>query len=219
MDRYERENQFWDDVFGKDPLRFPKGKESGNEAFDRGLAWLTEGAETVLDFGCGSGTVLFLCFRHGTRRHIGIDLSSQAIEKAREKSRLAPGGEYTFLCGGTELLPQVDAASADAAVLSNILDNLYPEDALFVLDEVKRILKPGGRLLIKLNPFLTQEQIREYGLRQLDEDLFDDGLILWNKPTEVWDTLLSSRFALYQYEEIWYEEQQQSNRLYRVIKQ
>ena len=87
------------------------------------------------------------------------------------------------------------------------------------MDEVKRILKPGGRLLIKLNPFLTQEQIREYGLRQLDEDLFDDGLILWNKPTEVWDTLLSSRFALYQYEEIWYEEHQQSNRLYRVIKQ
>ena len=68
--------------------------------------------------------------------------------------------------------------------MSNILDNLYPEDAETVLNEVNRLLRPGGKLMVKLNPFLAEEQITEWGIRKIREDLLDDGLILWNRSTE-----------------------------------
>ncbi|MFL0253320.1 hypothetical protein ACJDT4_23210 [Clostridium neuense] len=47
-------------------------------------------------------------------------------------------------------------------VLSNIIDNLYPYDAEILMNEVERILKAKGKALVKLNPYITKEQIMEY---------------------------------------------------------
>lgn len=95
--------------------------------------------------------------------------------------------------------------TVDAAILSNIIDNLYPDDAVQVLDEIWRILKKNGKLLVKLNPFITTEQIEEYGLKRISGNLFDDGMFLWNNTKEEWDDILASGYSIISYEEIYYE--------------
>lgn len=85
MGKYDKSIALWDDIFSQEAPIFPKYRTSGNAAFDRGLQWLTEDAETVLDFGCGNGILLFLCSLYGTSAHTGIDLSPAAIRSATEE--------------------------------------------------------------------------------------------------------------------------------------
>ena len=72
---------FWNKVFAREVPVFPKAAKTGIEEFDAGIAWLADGSESVVDFGCGNGTLLFICRNLGTKAHIGIDLSEQAIKK------------------------------------------------------------------------------------------------------------------------------------------
>ena len=218
MNKYDKCIELWDDIFSKQESVLPKKKESGNVEFDKGLAWLTDNTLSVLDFGCGNGTVLFLCNNYGTHTHIGIDLSSQAIKSAIEKSKMVENGDFQFLCGGIEALKRIQDESMDSAILSNIIDNLYPDDAISVLEEIKRILKKNGKLLVKLNPFISDEQIEEYGIKTISGNLLDDGMILWNNTNEEWEDILGARYSISKYVEIYYEEYEQINRMYLLTK-
>ena len=218
MSKYDHCIEAWDDIFSKEESVLPKKKETGNVEFDKGLAWLTDNTSSVLDFGCGNGTALFLCSMYGTKTHIGIDLSAQAIKSATEKSKMAGYGDFQFSYGGIEALKRIQDESMDSAILSNIIDNLYPDDAIYVLEEIKRILKKNGKLLVKLNPFITKEQIEEYGIKTISGNLLDDGMILWNNTNEEWEDILGARYSISSYAEIYYEKYEQINRMYLLVK-
>lgn len=103
--------------------------------------------ETVLDLGCGAGVDLFIAAKRVGRdgKAIGVDMTPQMVSRARENA--ARGGfENVDVRGGRlESLP-VDDASVDA-VTSNCVINLVPDKSR-VFEEVSRVLKPGGRLVI-----------------------------------------------------------------------
>ncbi|MGM9523574.1 MAG: methyltransferase domain-containing protein [Faecousia sp.] len=218
MGKYDSSIDQWDNIFSAETPAFPRARLSGNTAFDKGLEWLTENTTSVLDFGCGNGIVLFLCALHGTATHIGIDLSAQAIRNAEAAARVAPCGEFHFECGSLEVLRRMESSSVDAVILSNIMDNLYPEDAAAVLTEVKRILRTNGKLLLKLNPYITAAQIESWGIRVIEGNLLDDGMLLWNQTTPEWDAFLGARFHIERFENIYYEEHAQYNRMYLLRK-
>lgn len=106
-----------------------------NEALD----WLCDETFSILDFDCGNGTLLFLCALRGTKRHVGIDLSAAGIRAAKQSA-----GRYFFLHTGIEYLHKIEDAFFDAVILSNILDNLAPENAQTLIGESYCVLKPDG---------------------------------------------------------------------------
>lgn len=209
---------FWNEVFAREVPVFPKAAKTGIEEFDAGIAWLADGSESVLDFGCGNGTLLFICRNLGTKTHIGIDLSEQAIKSAVERSRAVQNENFSFINGGTEQLKNIADNSVAAAILSNILDNLYPDDAVFALGEIHRLLKRGGKLLVKLNPFLSEKQIKEWNIKTIDGNLLDDGLLLWNNTDAEWERLFGEKFSTVAKKEIYYKEAEQTNRMYLLLK-
>lgn len=219
LGKYDNSIRLWNDIFSSETPAWPRMRSSGNASFDKALEWLTENASSVLDFGCGNGIVLFLCALYGTRTHTGIDLSVQAIRNAEAAASMASHGEFRFHCGSLEALRHVESASVDAAVLSNIIDNQYPEDAAAVLAEIQRIVRKNGRILLKLNPYITAAQIEAWEIRVIDGNLLDDGMVLWNQTTPEWDAFLGARFRIIHFEDIYYEEHEQYNRMYLLINQ
>ena len=142
----------------------------------------------------------------------------QAIKSAVERSRAVQNENFSFINGGTEQLKRIADNSVDAAILSNILDNLYPDDAVSALDEIHRLLKSGGKLLVKLNPFLSEKQIKEWNIKTIEGNLLDDGLLLWNNTDAEWERLFKEKFSTVAKKEIYYKEAEQINRMYLLLK-
>jgi arsenite methyltransferase len=110
------------------------------------LASLKEG-EVVLDLGSGGGFDCFLAAKKVGRKGkvIGVDMTPEMIDKARENAQQGGYANVEFRLGEIENLPAADD-SVDA-VISNCVINLAP-DKKRVFSEAHRVLKPGGRLMV-----------------------------------------------------------------------
>lgn len=104
--------------------------------------------EAVLDVGCGTGELTLAAKRRaGSQGAVhGIDPALEMIEVARAKTH-RQGVDVDFRPGVVEKLPFADA-SFDV-VLSSLMVHHLPDDLKRAgLAEIRRVLKPGGRLLV-----------------------------------------------------------------------
>ncbi len=128
------------------------------------VAELREG-ETVLDLGSGGGIdVLLSASRVGaTGRAIGLDMTDEMLQLARQNAAAAGASNVEFMKGTIESIP-LPNASVDV-VISNCVVNLAADKSA-VFAEVARVLRPGGRLGITdivAEDHLTSEQRMERG--------------------------------------------------------
>ncbi len=110
------------------------------------LSSLKEG-ETVIDLGSGAGVDCFLAAKKVGEKGkvIGIDMTPQMLDKARENARKGNYKNVEFRLGEIEHLPVADN-TADV-VISNCVINLTSNKKK-VYKEAYRALKPGGRIMV-----------------------------------------------------------------------
>jgi SAM-dependent methyltransferase len=103
--------------------------------------------ETVVDLGSGGGLDVLLAAKKvgPTGKAIGIDMTPEMLERARANAKRQGLSNVEFYESTIDNLPLPDA-SVDC-VISNCVINLAP-DKQAVLNEVARVLKPGGRLAV-----------------------------------------------------------------------
>ncbi|MBE9166637.1 methyltransferase domain-containing protein [Pleurocapsales cyanobacterium LEGE 06147] len=99
---------------------------------------------TVLDIACGTGEFdRLLLNEHPTQQIVGVDISENMLAIAREKFQSYPN--VSFYVASASALPFANN-SFDAIVSANAFH--YFEDPDAVLQEMKRVLKPEGQVII-----------------------------------------------------------------------
>ncbi len=92
---------------------------------------------SVLEYGCGDGTLVPILRSLGAKRVVGVDISERFIGEARTKySNFAE-----FYCCNAERLTMLEDSSVDAVMGRGILHHLNFTAAL---NEVSRVLRKGG---------------------------------------------------------------------------
>jgi len=128
-------------------------------SFIRRAAGANASAE-ILDVGCGSGTLLGLLKNLGF--HVrGVDFSAEAAKIAA-----AENGVNVFV--GSLEQASFPAASFDVVTLFHVMEHVT--DPRRVLEEVFRILRPGGAIVLQV-PNIDSWQFRMFGARWYGLDI------------------------------------------------
>jgi 2-polyprenyl-6-hydroxyphenyl methylase/3-demethylubiquinone-9 3-methyltransferase len=97
---------------------------------------------SVLDLGCGGGFMAEALASRGAKA-IGVDPSEPAIEAGRQHAKAA-GLDIDYRVGTGEAIPAPNE-SLDCVVVVDVFEHVT--DPIVVLEEIHRVLKPGGLLL------------------------------------------------------------------------
>jgi SAM-dependent methyltransferase len=104
-----------------------------------GTRW---GSLDMLDIGVGAGRTAYT-FGAICRRYVGIDYVPRMVELSRE--RVAESGRCRFDIGDARDLSKFRDGEFDVVLFSfNGIDTLEHDDRIRVLQEARRVLRPGG---------------------------------------------------------------------------
>ncbi len=145
---------------------------------------------SVLDVGCGTGNLLALLNQDHTHLY-GVDLSPEMLKYARR--RLGPEADLEL--ADSEKLPWA-AEQFDVVTCTDSFHH-YPQP-LHVLDEMRRVLKPQGHLIIG-EPWLPQPFMR---LINFAFRFSKDGDVKVYSQAEWTDMLNATGFALLRWEKV-----------------
>ena len=106
--------------------------------------------DVVVDLGSGAGIDCFIAGQQvgPTGRVVGVDMTPEMVRQARKNAEENGYYHVSFRLGEIEYLPVADG-EADV-VISNCVINLSPNKQQ-VMNEMHRVLKPGGRVAIRFN--------------------------------------------------------------------
>ena len=100
----------------------------------------------LLDIGCGTGAFLREVKRNYPRLGVtGLDLSAPYLSVAGR--RLADWSRVELVEGAAEAMPFADA-EFDVVTVIYLLHELPPRTRRAVVEEIRRVLKPGGTLIL-----------------------------------------------------------------------
>jgi SAM-dependent methyltransferase len=143
--------------------------------------------KAILDAGCGTGAVLKQL--GNPSKNVGVDLAPEAIAFCRQR------GLQNVRQADISALPFADG-SFDAVICSSVLYHEWVRDVASVMRELRRVLRPGGLLLVNLPAFeflhsahdvavMTKKRFRKNEVRLL---LSENGFTI--QRLSYWTTLL-----------------------------
>ena len=99
----------------------------------------------MLDLACGLGAYGLLIAQNAGSSLIGVDFSAQALAEAREQAARMGVSGASFRVGELTATGLPDA-SVEAVLCTDAIQ--FPDEPARAYDEIRRVLKPGGRVVL-----------------------------------------------------------------------
>jgi ubiquinone/menaquinone biosynthesis C-methylase UbiE len=180
----ENSGDFWDKRFSSDEeLVFPMATDR-----NRIVAASIRQNEKVLNIGVGNGYLEGLVFKmcNTNISWTGTDITEKTLRKLQKKYP-----KYSFVKSKITQLPFKDQ-SFDTVCLLEVLEHISPSQTLLVLNEINRVLKKNGRIIISvplnegleaMMPHNPNSHLRVYSVELLEFELITCGFVVQQKKT------------------------------------
>lgn len=162
-----------------------------------------EPTDRLLDVGCGNGMHTIKAARRCALA-FGIDRSAESLAVGRRTARADGLANVRLIRGDVEEVLPFRSGSFDTVLCGDLLEHVWKRD--HVLGEIRRLLRPGGRLLLAVPNRGTSWKRRlernglffysdpdhkiEYTLAELEEELGRNGFRILHLHPTVYDTPL-----------------------------
>ncbi len=182
---------FWNQAFEQvKPMELKKEDAKVETEFDRLLKFMGDSCERLIDVGSGWGYCLILSKLMGNKikEGIGLDASKHAIDVLNGTCEISNISGLKGIVGTHEVLKSYEDGSFDGVTSSNFLDVIPEETSDEAINEIKRIIKPNGYLLLKFNFYLTEEIIKSIKMDYAEKNTYKIGGVIRgvNHTTDEW---------------------------------
>ncbi|MBC2582434.1 class I SAM-dependent methyltransferase [Clostridium sp. DJ247] len=158
MNLIEHQKEYWNKVANDKEFTTPFQIELFSD--------LVDSEDRILDVGCGYGRTLNELYSKGFKNLCGIDFSNRMIERGRKQF---PWLNLTVQ--EDKKIPYEDN-SFNSIILFAVLTCIVDDgDQIFLMNEIKRVLKPNGILYI--NDFLLNTDERNIKRYKIYEDKYN----------------------------------------------
>ena len=72
----------------------------------------------------------------------------------------------------------MEPMSFDGVILSNVLDVMPKDISTTVIDDLERVLKPGGYWFIKMNPYYSKEELESFEYKNAGNNIYEKDHIM-----------------------------------------
>lgn len=159
----EAEALYWNNIYADKKQAAPKY----DDWLDRHTALLEQSKDTsIVDLGCGSGGNTLYLIERGYRV-VACDLSNEALESVLSHIPSATVRQFNMLQG----IP-FETASAKVIIADLSLHYFTWRETEDIVNELRRVLQPGGALLCRLNSIHDVEYGAGQG-REVEPHLFE----------------------------------------------
>lgn len=73
---------------------------------------------------------------------------------------------------------KMEPMSFDGVILSNVLDVMPKDISTTVIDDLERVLKPGGYWFIKMNPYYSKEELESFEYKNAGNNIYEKDHIM-----------------------------------------
>ncbi|KAM6559284.1 hypothetical protein CsatA_028523 [Cannabis sativa] len=151
IEKYEREaKKYWDVFYKRHQDKFFKDRHYLDKEW--GHYFSGAGRKTILEIGCGAGNTIFpLVATYPDIFIYACDFSQRAVNLVKAHKDFNDSHVSAFVCDLTsdDLTDHISPSSVDIVTMIFVLSAVSPEKMSLVLQNVRKVLKPGGYVLFR----------------------------------------------------------------------
>ncbi|KAI3855589.1 hypothetical protein MKX03_006627 [Papaver bracteatum] len=151
-EKYEKDaKKYWDVFYKRHQDKFFKDRHYLDKEWGHYFKGDSE-AKTILEIGCGAGNTIFPLV--ATYRNIFVhacDFSPRAVNLVKLHKEFTSDRVNAFVCDLTadDISEQIPPSSVDIVTMIFVLSAVSPEKMTMILQNIRKILKPNGLVLLR----------------------------------------------------------------------
>ncbi|PIL24822.1 hypothetical protein GSI_12708 [Ganoderma sinense ZZ0214-1] len=181
----EKPAKHWDNFYKANASNFFRNRQWLHLEFPelREAAQPDAGPLTVAEIGCGAGNAVFPLLSANQNPHLNLrayDYSNHAVKLVQNNPLYTAPPVGTIQAAvwdltSSTLPPHVEPGTVDVILLIFVLSALHPSEWANAVSNVHKLLKPGGRILVRDYGRYDLTQLRFKTGRLLDENFYIRG--------------------------------------------